>query len=1527
MIRRHKNKRREGFALIMVLSFVVLVVVVALAYFSYSLLQRQISNSSANLGKVGLFAQGALDTTVGDLQQEIADGSTATTVTTSSSTVTLYTPTLYTGSTGSLTGLYPSMVPYLVNTSTGSNTVYGTILPNLVKESIYNQPFYPNAAPYAKAGPNRAANSLTTTTSLNGRSVSLIRWNQPLLLPRQSPDTSTLTPTGSFTTPNWVYVDSSGNNPTAVPAASSAQVVGRYAYCIYNEGGLLDLNVAGYPYPAAGSPTSSDTYAAAHKMGSPLADLTALLDPANSNAPYLSQSQVDQILGWRNNASASPAGVFPTFTFTGGSITNYFQNVVAPSSGYMTAANTTLSSNNQTDVKFTSRQQLISFLSNSLTGVSLDVLQYISTFSRTLDQPSIWPDSTRPTVVGLAPSLAINTTGTGTPAGVAQSYFSSSSAASAVNPVGGNNQYGQDASVNPAFPQILVTNTFTRNDGSTAVVGEPLVKKRFGLNRLAWITYEGPSANLSTSDPVYTALIAQGISPNMIAQGTAANIQKYFGLTGTFEPSSTTNYYWIYSHNVTPNATKAIGLLSDVQALTGTFTREADFFELLKAAVTVGSLGKGAATNHTIGASASTPSWIDVDQYDIDTNTDFQIFQIGANIMSQFSSAAYPIHIQYTGLAATGQLSTTWNFYGDDSLPYTYRARTIAIQSTSTTTLSNYQTMAYMTTGTATPVTGNINNVLLLPEVWNPHDWSSKAPSVGPTKFRFLLTQGSVGAVVSAATSSTTGTSTGFPTTYVGATSQCTVWLPQQSSTGTASGTYTPPYTNLPQELGNPGQNFNGASSIALDSYPPPTGTVTASTGSTELDFTYPLPTGTVTGTATYYEPMFVGGLQSQQYPTGPCLPVTLIPVGGSAITGIGYGNTFTDNLSPSQANTYSGILLGHTPNIWYCNETGTGTWPTLSPSPITGTTLLPLQRNYTYTSGSGTSTSTITIVDSPANPKTAEQCTVFPLYNSTGSFTITQTVPFTVDYVLQYQDANNNWITYQDYTSTIPTPGAASTSRAPFQPSMPGLPGGQYIDISSMSSSPSGTVTTTVYPTCNTGASISWMDPRTSRFGAFMSSREMFASTTSTATSALVSMTGTTTYFGTSDTPALGATSTNSQQWGQGFDESLPGTGLSGNFYQTRSGMATSAAGMGWYPGNWSGPSSAGTALFVPGYYAENMPGTTAIPNTRHLGNPSTSANLYYADPDGVVRRGMGAFDPGEIPTSPAGAPTTLGVPTDQLTSSPTQHQSRPFMLKRPFRAAAELGYTFSGTPWRNLDFTTPESGYAALLDLFCVSETTDPYGRAAGKVDLNTRQVPVLEALLSGTGSTGYAYKDEVTAGQVATTSSLSATEVQDIAKALVNRTSNTTASGEGPLRNISELVGKWNTAVTIPEATAPYNINGSQSYVGFASDLVNNPTSTSLSSNIDLTGALVQSTNDASTLYIQRMREAAVRALSSAGQTRVWNLMIDLVAQTGRYKTGESNLDNFLVDGERRYWLHIAIDRFTGKIIDEQLEQVDE
>jgi hypothetical protein len=71
----------------------------------------------------------------------------------------------------------------------------------------------------------------------------------------------------------------------------------------------------------------------------------------------------------------------------------------------------------------------------------------------------------------------------------------------------------------------------------------------------------------------------------------------------------------------------------------------------------------------------------------------------------------------------------------------------------------------------------------------------------------------------------------------------------------------------------------------------------------------------------------------------------------------------------------------------------------------------------------------------------------------------------------------------------------------------------------------------------------------------------------------------------------------------------------------------------------------------------------------------------------------------------------------------------------------------------------------------------------------------------------------------------------------------------------------------------------------------------------------------------------RECVLRAFSDAGQTRTWNLLIDLIAQSGRYPSKANSLAGFVVEGEQHYWVHVAIDRFTGQVIDKQIEVVNE
>jgi hypothetical protein len=54
----------------------------------------------------------------------------------------------------------------------------------------------------------------------------------------------------------------------------------------------------------------------------------------------------------------------------------------------------------------------------------------------------------------------------------------------------------------------------------------------------------------------------------------------------------------------------------------------------------------------------------------------------------------------------------------------------------------------------------------------------------------------------------------------------------------------------------------------------------------------------------------------------------------------------------------------------------------------------------------------------------------------------------------------------------------------------------------------------------------------------------------------------------------------------------------------------------------------------------------------------------------------------------------------------------------------------------------------------------------------------------------------------------------------------------------------------------------------------------------------------------------------------------LFIDVIAQSGRFPPNATSLQNgFVVEGEQRYWVHVAIDRFTNEVIVKLIEPVNE
>ena len=292
--------------------------------------------------------------------------------------------------------------------------------------------------------------------------------------------------------------------------------------------------------------------------------------------------------------------------------------------------------------------------------------------------------------------------------------------------------------------------------------------------------------------------------------------------------------------------------------------------------------------------------------------------------------------------------------------------------------------------------------------------------------------------------------------------------------------------------------------------------------------------------------------------------------------------------------------------------------------------------------------------------------------------------------YTLQCLDANNNWVSYdQKYVNTEVYPEW--------------VPGGILTD--------------------NFAVSYTFADPRTSRFGA---PDEKYIAYDAAHTHDPTGVTTWLDYVGgdaviTTERPDIHA----------GFGANLRGIYGAPT---TTDWAATAAAG--WHYKNVYLPGQANVIYPESGLLAQNDP-TYLSDGVRFQTDAGVGASdpQFYSDSDGVVRRAMGGFITSK--TSMIGQPLATAT-TGYATGKPTptsQSASRPKMLNRPFRSVAELGYVFSGTPWKNLDFSTPESGYSELLDVFCVNESDDPSGLVAGKVDLNTRQAPVLAAVLANT------------------------------------------------------------------------------------------------------------------------------------------------------------------------------------------------
>lgn len=1394
---RNIVRSERGAALIIVLFFVVLITSLTVIFLSRSMTAHQISNSSAGEAKVNLLAQSAGDIIIGDLKQEIIDGSTSTNVTTG---VTIYTPK--TGDASLSPMGISTAAPALVGfTPTYASGVETDGLANLLKVSKYGLPFYSSATNgnYSEVGPNRASNVASTAASLNGHVISTTRWNSHYLLGRATTG-STLdsTPTSSFVPPDWVLVTRSGaNTPYASINSTLADstpsntnyVIGRYAYAIYNEGGLLDMNVAGYPGTAASSgslPASTGLTASqlAIKTTTALADLTMLnTNSAPALSPPLTQNQINNIVGWRNYyTSQMPAasGTFGAVSYSSTTTANWLTNFVNynATNGFM-AVNTTTNSTTMpslpppTDQAFLSRQQLIS-LSQSL-SICPDALQYLGTFSRALEQPSFTPNPNRPKVINPATSPP--------------------SISSSSGYVGNNDGVNKDDSYNPNFLSARVgTGGWTRWNGATAVAGEPLVKRKFALTQLELITYQSTNTSLPSglkghytdSDPIYDR----------------------FGLKRTSNSSP-----WRYNHG-----NDYIMTLTQVAAA----NREPDFAELLKAAISIGSMAKAAPN---LGGGFY--NW----NYGVDSTLDYQVLHIMANLIDQYDADSYPTQIEILLPSSTNYRVIS----GDEDLPYIYRSREFAVVDT-LPSAADIITQAQNGTKVASAgFTGGDVKIMMQADLWNPHDANTLATSstLRPTQFQLYA----------------------MSTDPDGIT---TSWMPCLAvDSPHASGT-----------PGNPGCPW-------VDNGDPSNYGTTAAL--TQANSAINIKDSSL-GLA-FREPTMIWR------PTQPFHVTMTVP------TETGAGKV----VDAATGVTYVGFVLGSMP----VEATGTG-------NNIWQIKAVKIDPNWNLSRPTG-SYGQITFCLAYLDPNGSGNYITYD--NHYLDFHGFQTVPQVVTNV---NDSSN--FANKDYLS-------------PFR---------------------SGQISTWA---------CSMMDPRSVRFGVGSGNQMGSAGcnwsgggstgTGRTNGSFLLEPTAYTNLIGGAGTSgtvlqngAIGNTWTVLETSRPRADAGNV-TAYS-NPCQVHDYPALSCPPMRFFSGveYRSGTGDPSASFEFDGMLSQN----SALIQSATLSQSKTlaSAQLYFEDPDGMNRRAMGAYQTATLLGQAAGdttAASEVGLPlvtantygdggTLTTASILPQSQSRPMILNRAFRSVSDMSYAFRGTPWQNINFFTPESGDSAMLDTFCVNEPPSS-AIVAGKVDLNSRQVNVLAALISGSVRDEYA---AMTSPPAAAKSLpvLTATEATNIAKALTSITTDTTHAWRGPLENVSGLVGRFiaNPGTTgaatdlytysppsITPATVPA-LPASYTYAGL---------SAALDSTV-YTGATLPAGVQAKVPYtIQRFREAGLRPLMDCGQTRVWNLLIDVVAQTGRYPKTATGLDQFTVDGEKRIWLHVAIDRYTGQIIDKQVEVV--
>jgi hypothetical protein len=739
-------------ALILALACIVLLAILIVSYVAFTSLNRSSTASYSKTIQAQEIAMGGLQDILGDLHSEIIAGSTSGGY--SISGVVAYVP-------ANATTAQPARLGYTAASWTNDyNPAY--LAPTLVRVSRASQDgnatdVYPQPSTGTYTGGtfpiNRASAVSTTNAFGDGTYISAARWNKTYLLATNA--ASVPTPFNT-TPPDWVYVTRTGSRvcqaselASLKPSANLAQVgtgsitpgtnppaspvVGRYAFIMYDEGALLDVNAAGSPSSLiTGSPSAPVTSPSVPSYTDATTGLTFTL-PGKSNLasvdltqiPGLSGAQtaaVDPFLKWRNAGSIASTG-------TSG------PNFLQISYTYQTNGFVSFSSG---DNPVLGRQDLINYFTsidpniNTGSATYSKALPYLGTFSRALNEPSWYPP-----LNASASSLGGNNnvlTDSGTAATPGANYFAYNTNAESNRPDGTVNPNRDLANLRFSSPGTVTHYSDTGTTTTYAVTaGTPLLQHRFSLARIGWLSHTGPNAAYSNA---------------------AAAIQACFGLVW-----DSTNNCWNYVQPAPAGQTTGSYIESLSEVAAESTPREPNFFELLKAGILNGSLGQepgmgGADPGNTANPSPHGTATGPGDAgYSINgvaglyfniysASADPQVMQIGANIIDQYTSYNYPTAIYFPKVQAQTTFSGTGTVSGG-SVSGSYSVGTAELRLYNTVfgqkNLPYISRVLQIETGTLTSSTSPASiplNGYYQPELWNPYQASAVAPSAGPTQFR-----------------------------------------------------------------------------------------------------------------------------------------------------------------------------------------------------------------------------------------------------------------------------------------------------------------------------------------------------------------------------------------------------------------------------------------------------------------------------------------------------------------------------------------------------------------------------------------------------------------------------------------------------------------------------------------------------------------------------------------------------------------------------------------------------------------------